>query len=119
MVEVIRLAHGVHAPIRKQLFALGVAVVRAVARTIRPAGEKQEILTVDEAAVWLRIKPGTLWNWITSGKFSANDGLLHFGGATRVHFPTLRARAISGDLMGQAQKTQALHHENGTSGLRS
>jgi hypothetical protein len=59
----------------------------------------REVLTIAEAAAWLRIVPGTLHNWITYGRFTTSDGLMRLGGSTRVHFPTMRARAMAGDLL--------------------
>jgi hypothetical protein len=58
-----------------------------------------EFIAIPEAAKWLCAKPNTLQNWITAKRFTEADGLRRFGGSTRIHFPTMRARAISGTLM--------------------
>jgi hypothetical protein len=54
--------------------------------------EDRELITVEEAARWLGVKPGTMWNWISRKRFTKWDGLRHIGGSTRIHKPTLRQR---------------------------
>jgi hypothetical protein len=58
-----------------------------------------EFLTIGEAAAWLKAAPNTLQNWITLKRFTAADGLRRFGGLTRIHFPTMRKRAIADTLL--------------------
>lgn len=59
----------------------------------------REIIRIERAAEWLDVARGTFHNWITSGKFTEADGLRRFGGTTRVHFPTMRARFHEGTLL--------------------
>ena len=59
----------------------------------------RDFLTTEEAAAYLNIKRGTLLNWISLKKFTEADGLRRFGGATRIHFPTLKARAMADMLL--------------------
>lgn len=61
-----------------------------------------EIVTPHEAAAWLRVTVSTFYNWVSEGKFTNADGLRHVGGASRVHFPTLRQRTLEGELMSGA-----------------
>jgi hypothetical protein len=57
---------------------------------------------VVQAAAYLQTAAQTLWNWISQEKFTHADGLRRFGGNTRIHFPTLRERAVAGTLMGRS-----------------
>jgi hypothetical protein len=59
----------------------------------------REIIRIEKAAEWLDVARGTFHNWITSGKFTEADGLRRFGGTTRVHFPTMKARFHEGTLL--------------------
>jgi hypothetical protein len=61
--------------------------------------EYGEFVMVPKAAHWLDISPLTLQNWISRKRFTAADGLRRFGGSTRIHFPTLKARALAGELL--------------------
>lgn len=61
-----------------------------------------EFVRIPEAAKYLDISVGTLHNWITRKRFTAADGLRHFGGSTRIHLPTLKARATANELLGTA-----------------
>jgi Helix-turn-helix domain len=60
---------------------------------------EKEFGTIAEAAKYLDISPATLQNWITRKRFTAADGLRHFGGSTRIHLPTLQARAMANELL--------------------
>jgi hypothetical protein len=64
---------------------------------------------VQEAAKYLRISPGTLFNWITRKQFTDADGLRRFGGSTRIHMPTLKARAMANEVLkGGARPPQVI-----------
>ena len=66
-----------------------------------------EWLRIEEAAEYLRVNRRTLENWISAKRFTAADGHRHFGGLTRIHFPTLKARALAGKLISGTQSTLA------------
>jgi len=76
----------------------GIGQLARVAPSI-PRSVEREILTIEEAADWLRTKPKTLQNYIYEKRFTASDGLRNIGNRKVVHFPTLQARVIAGTLM--------------------
>lgn len=57
-----------------------------------------EMITVQEAAARLHLAVNTIYNWITAGRLTYEDGLLRVRGRTSFHWPTLRSRVLSGDL---------------------
>ena len=66
-----------------------------------------DVMTLEEAAAWLRVQKKTLQNWIYQGRFTVYDGLRQFG-ESRIHFPTMRARVVAGTLMtGQSENQNA------------
>ena len=57
-----------------------------------------EIITVKEAADRLHVAVNTIYNWITAGRLTYQDGLFRVRRRTLFHWPTLKARALSGGL---------------------
>lgn len=68
---------------------------------------EREFVKIAEAARFLAISQATLQNWIARKYFTAADGLRRFGGSTRIHMPTLRARAMADEIAGGRAKPQA------------
>jgi excisionase family DNA binding protein len=57
-----------------------------------------DIITVKEAAARLHVAVNTIYNWITDGRLTYQDGLFRVRRRTLFHWPTLKARALSGSL---------------------
>lgn len=57
-----------------------------------------EMITVREAAERLHVAVNTIYNWITEGRLTYDDGLFRVCRRTLFHWPTLRRRALSGGL---------------------
>ena len=57
-----------------------------------------DIITVKEAAARLHVAVNTIYNWITDGRLTYQDGLFRVRLRTLFHWPTLKARALSGSL---------------------
>ena len=70
-----------------------------VVEVTRPSYLGREFIQIEQAAKYLDISTGTLHNWITRKRFTEADGLRRFGGSTRIHFPTLQARAMADELL--------------------
>jgi len=66
-----------------------------------------EMITVREAAQRLHVAVNTIYNWITVGRLTYEDGLFRVCGRTLLHWPTLRERALSGGL--DRSRTRHLH----------
>jgi len=49
-----------------------------------------EIITVKEAAARLHVAVNTIYNWITDGRLTYQDGLFRVRRRTLFHWPTLR-----------------------------
>lgn len=84
-----------------------MAVVAKVLRE-KQGHQRPEVMTIDEAAEYLRIKPSTLWKKISNGKFTAADGLRHIHGATRILFAVLRERLADDTLMKEDTEPERL-----------
>lgn len=77
---------------------------------IRNRYDRHELLTIDEAAEYLRIHPGTLRNWIHCGRFSASDGLVRVGQHLLFVQATLKRRAEEG-LLARPRRGATKHHQ--------
>ena len=56
-----------------------------------------ELLTVAETAARLRLKPGTIYNWISQQHLTSADGVVRIGGkAVRVVWDRFYARMVEG-----------------------
>lgn len=51
-----------------------------------------DIITVKEAAARLHVAVNTIYNWITDGRLTYQDGLFRVRRRTLFHWPTLKAR---------------------------
>jgi excisionase family DNA binding protein len=54
------------------------------------SSDNAEFLTVEQTATKIQLKKGTLYNWISSRKLGADQGVVRFGRRTRIHWPTFK-----------------------------
>jgi Helix-turn-helix domain len=69
-------------------------------RVSQPGRITSDLMTLEEAADWLRVKKKTLQNWVYEGLFTVIDGLRKIGGEYKIHFPTMQKRVAEGNFMG-------------------
>ena len=63
-------------------------------------GKLPEILTIDETAVFLRVRSEkTVYSWIRKRWLTSADGLRLLGGEYRMHLETMRRRLAEGNFM--------------------
>jgi len=61
--------------------------------------ECRELLTVPEAAERLKLKPGTIYNWISQKHLTREQGVIHLGRkAVRIVWPVFFERVVGGDI---------------------
>jgi excisionase family DNA binding protein len=64
-----------------------------------------EVVTIQEAAAYLKCSSRTLEKWIRIGRFGPADGLRRVGDLVRFHMPTLRRRVEEDTLMSRSGPT--------------
>ncbi len=57
-----------------------------------------DFITVKDAATRLHLAVNTIYNRVTKGRLTYQDGLCRVRRRTLSHWPTLKARALSGNL---------------------